>query len=303
MSGVTGRVGVAVVRQLRTALRSPTISGSMGRVFGLPRHAPVTGTLRHLGSPGSTCDGVFTARLLLQTRLYVTGGASARDDALVERYAGALDHRAGHPFAEMERPESSLLDMAAEAVPQSAVEGAPAVERKPGGAVRLRRRHVLRDGVTVHTVGRRKTAVARVYLTPVSAAPWRASSGDAGTTPTVVEAMPIASATTEEPRFTVNGRDLADYFPREDHRLQVLRPFIVTDTERMFHVQAQIHGGGITGQAEALRHGIARALEDVRQHWRPALKADGLLTRDARMVERKKYGRHKARRGFQWTKR
>eukprot|EP00166_Cyanidium_caldarium_P001418 ctg_173.g84 len=212
MSSVTARVGAVVARQVWGALRSPAAGGSVGRVSGWPRHPLVTGTSRPWGIPGSAYNRVFAVQLLLQKRLYVTRGANARDDALMERYAGAVDNRAEHPFAEMERPESSLLDIASEVFPQSAAESVPAVERKPGGAVRLRRRHVLRDGVTVHTVGRRKTAVARVYLTPVSAAPWRVSSGDAGAMPTMVEAMPIASATTEEPRFTVNGRDLADYF-------------------------------------------------------------------------------------------
>jgi small subunit ribosomal protein S9 len=121
--------------------------------------------------------------------------------------------------------------------------------------------------------GRRKTSVARVRLV-------------AGTG-----------------QVTLNGRPLVDYFPVETHRSAVLEPFRVTETEGRFDVLARIHGGGVSGQAGALAHGIARALEAEEPEWRSLLKKAGLLTRDAREVERKKYGLKKARKAPQYSKR
>ncbi|HUH08279.1 MAG TPA: 30S ribosomal protein S9 [Egibacteraceae bacterium] len=121
--------------------------------------------------------------------------------------------------------------------------------------------------------GRRKTSVARVRLV-------------AGTG-----------------QFKLNGRPLEDYFPVETVRALVLEPFQVTETEGAFDVIARIHGGGVTGQAGALRHGIARALEGEDSELRPPLKKAGLLTRDARKTERKKYGLKKARKAPQYSKR
>ena len=121
--------------------------------------------------------------------------------------------------------------------------------------------------------GRRKTSVARVRLL----------SGDG--------------------KFTLNGRPLQDYFPVESHQGQVTEPFRVTETEGKFDVVARIHGGGISGQAGALVLGIARALEADDPDRRPGLKAAGLLTRDPRKVERKKYGLKKARKAPQYSKR
>jgi small subunit ribosomal protein S9 len=125
---------------------------------------------------------------------------------------------------------------------------------------------------TIYT-GRRKTSVARVRL--------REGTG----------------------RFQLNGRSLEDYFPIETLRAAVLEPFRVTDTQNRFDVIARIHGGGTTGQAGALRHGIARALEGEDPTWRAPLKRGGLLTRDARETERKKYGLKKARKAPQYSKR
>jgi small subunit ribosomal protein S9 len=121
--------------------------------------------------------------------------------------------------------------------------------------------------------GRRKTSVARVRVT-----------GGTG-------------------QITVNGRSLDDYFPVEANRRAVLEPFIVTESEGRFDVDARLHGGGISGQAGALAHGIARALEAEEPEWRRLLKKAGLLTRDAREVERKKYGLKKARKAPQYSKR
>lgn len=130
----------------------------------------------------------------------------------------------------------------------------------------------------IHAVGRRKESVARVYLSP----------GD-GT-------------------VTVNGKPVdeyfrADVFMKERVQQNALRPLEITETLGKYNVKANIRGGGSTGQLEALRHGIARALLGVNPGFRKVLKEDGLLTRDSRMVERKKYGLHKARRAEQYSKR
>jgi small subunit ribosomal protein S9 len=122
-------------------------------------------------------------------------------------------------------------------------------------------------------VGRRKNAVARVYL--------RNGSG----------------------KITINKREFETYFPLKYHRDDVVLPLRVTENEGKYDVYANITGGGVSGQAEAVRLGIARALLDVSEDHRPALKSEGLLTRDPRMVERKKYGRPKARKRFQFSKR
>jgi small subunit ribosomal protein S9 len=121
--------------------------------------------------------------------------------------------------------------------------------------------------------GRRKTSVARVRL--------ERGSG----------------------QFTLNGRPLEDYFPTETLQGLVREPFEVTESTGQFDVSARIHGGGTTGQAGALRLGIARALEEEEPDWRAPLKSAGLLTRDPRKVERKKYGLKKARKAPQYSKR
>ncbi len=124
-----------------------------------------------------------------------------------------------------------------------------------------------------HGVGKRKSAIARVWL--------KAGTGN----------------------ITVNNRALEDYFPRETLRSLVFQPLRLTGTEGEFDIKVNVKGGGISGQADAVRYGIAKALIDCNIAFRPPLKKVGLCTRDARIVERKKYGRHKARRGLQWRKR
>ena len=121
--------------------------------------------------------------------------------------------------------------------------------------------------------GRRKTAVARVRLC--------AGGG----------------------KITVNKRELDDYFPRPTARMVIAQPFEVTGTSNSFDVIAKVHGGGMSAQASAIRHAISRALCEASGDARPALKKAGLLTRDAREVERKKYGRHNARKRPQYSKR
>jgi len=124
-----------------------------------------------------------------------------------------------------------------------------------------------------HAVGRRKTSVARVYLKPGSG------------------------------KWEVNGRTLGDYFPRSSLVQLIQQPFTVTDTLGAFDVKANVVGGGVTGQAGALRLGIARALLVVDEQHRKKLRESGLLTRDARAVERKKPGQPGARKRFQFSKR
>ncbi len=124
-----------------------------------------------------------------------------------------------------------------------------------------------------HAVGKRKTAVARVFM--------QEGKG----------------------RIKVNGRDFKDYFPLETLQITVLDPLRLVNKENAFDIKANIKGGGIRGQAEALRLGIARALVLYDESLRPALREAGFLTRDARVKERKKYGQRGARRKFQWVKR
>ena len=126
----------------------------------------------------------------------------------------------------------------------------------------------------MYGTGRRKSSVARVHLFP----------NGTGT-------------------ITVNGRALDDYFGLETLKLIVRQPFAATDTMGKFDVEATVTGGGVTGQAGAIRHGIARALLQVEDSYRAPLKAAGLLTRDPRMKERKKYGLKAARRAPQFSKR
>jgi small subunit ribosomal protein S9 len=121
--------------------------------------------------------------------------------------------------------------------------------------------------------GRRKTSVARVRLA--------AGNG----------------------KIVVNGRAFENYFPAEAHRMTVTEPLTLTETTNKFDVQVSVGGGGPAGQAGAVRHGIARALLHADLNLRAALKADGLLTRDPRMKERKKYGQPGARKRFQYSKR
>ena len=103
--------------------------------------------------------------------------------------------------------------------------------------------------------------------------------------------------------IVINGREIDDYFGLETLKLIVNQPFATTDTLSKFDIVAIVNGGGISGQAGAIRHGVARALLSVDANYRPALKAAGFLTRDPRMKERKKYGLKAARRASQFSKR
>jgi len=106
-----------------------------------------------------------------------------------------------------------------------------------------------------------------------------------------------------EGKITVNGRTLEDFFSTKNLRICVCQPLATTESLKKFDVYANVRGGGIAGQAEAVRHGIARALLKANEGLRVTLKSAGFLRRDPRMKERKKYGQKGARRRFQWTKR
>ncbi len=103
--------------------------------------------------------------------------------------------------------------------------------------------------------------------------------------------------------ITVNGKTLDEYFGTDILKVIVKQPFVVTNTEGKYDVICKVTGGGFTGQAGAIRHGISRALNEANEELRPALKANGFLTRDSRMKERKKYGLKKARKAPQFSKR
>lgn len=126
---------------------------------------------------------------------------------------------------------------------------------------------------TLHKIGRRKTAVARVYLTE--------GKGN----------------------ITVNKKELSNYFPTGTLQYKVNQPLVMTNNEGNFDIKVNVYGGGITGQAEAIRLALSRAMCELDEENRLILKPEGLLTRDPRMVERKKFGQKKARKKFQFSKR
>ena len=127
--------------------------------------------------------------------------------------------------------------------------------------------------IQYYGTGRRKTSVARVYLRPGSG------------------------------KIVVNRRDFDDYFPNRVLKMVIRQPLLLTETDDKFDILINVDGGGPSGQAGAIRHGISRALLEYNAELRPKLKSVGFLTRDAREVERKKYGQPKARKRFQFSKR
>jgi small subunit ribosomal protein S9 len=126
---------------------------------------------------------------------------------------------------------------------------------------------------TINAIGRRKASVARVYL----------SSGSG--------------------KVQINGRKFEDYFPQKHIQATVLDPINTVDQAKKYDIKVNVSGGGFKGQSEAIRLGIARALVKIDADFKPALKAKSFMTRDARVVERKKYGKPKARKSFQFSKR
>ena len=126
---------------------------------------------------------------------------------------------------------------------------------------------------TIHTIGRRKASVARIYM----------SKGKGN--------------------ITVNGKDFKEYFPVDTMQYKLQQPFNIADLAGKFDVKVNVNGGGTTGQVEAIRLAISRALCELDPENRVSLKPEGMLTRDSRVVERKKPGQKKARKKFQWVKR
>jgi small subunit ribosomal protein S9 len=125
----------------------------------------------------------------------------------------------------------------------------------------------------IHKIGRRKTAVARIYL----------SEGKGN--------------------ITVNKKEYTNYFPTATLQYKVRQPLMLTENLESYDIKVNVYGGGVTGQAEAIRLAITRALVSINEEHRLVLKPEGLLTRDPRMVERKKFGQKKARKKFQFSKR
>ena len=172
---------------------------------------------------------------------------------------------------------SDLASIAAEAAaapaaaaPVSDAVDAPVAPVQPSAPLRAQEI----DGLgRAYATGRRKDAVARVWVKPGTG------------------------------KITVNGRDQEIYFARPTLRLVINQPFGVTEREGQYDVIATVKGGGLSGQAGAVKHGIAQALSKYEPALRSAVKAEGFLTRDSRTVERKKYGKAKARRSFQFSKR
>ena len=130
-----------------------------------------------------------------------------------------------------------------------------------------------KDNIIYYGTGRRKSSIARVRITEGSG------------------------------KITINGKDIEEFFGLETLKVIVRQPLAVTNTTSKYDVTATVKGGGITGQAGAVRHGIARALNEANSEFRPSLKTNGFLTRDPRMKERKKYGLKKARKAPQFSKR
>jgi small subunit ribosomal protein S9 len=125
----------------------------------------------------------------------------------------------------------------------------------------------------IHKIGRRKASIARIYLSK--------GSGD----------------------VKINNKDLNNYFSTDGLKSKINLPFIITETLGKFDLSVNVSGGGNTGQADAIKLAVSRALCEVNEEYRPLLKKEGLLTRDSRVVERKKPGQKKARKKFQWVKR
>ena len=172
---------------------------------------------------------------------------------------------------ETEAPAEAATETEATAEVTESTETAETAEATEAPATKPAR--VIPAGKPVQTVGRRKQAIVRVRLMPGSG------------------------------KFTLNGRSLEEYFPNKVHQQLIREPLVTVEKPESFDIFANLKGGGITGQAGALRLAIARALIDVEIDDRPALKKAGFLTRDPRVKERKKYGLKKARKAPQYSKR
>jgi len=182
----------------------------------------------------------------------------------------AIEETAGENTAGETKTVSDLADLkeiAADAPASADVETTPVVPTMP-----LREQEIDAQG-RAYATGRRKDAVARVWLKPGTG------------------------------KVTVNGKDQEVYFARPTLRLVINQPFAISEREGQYDIVATVSGGGLSGQAGAVKHGISQALTRYEPALRAVIKAAGFLTRDSRVVERKKYGRAKARRSFQFSKR
>ena len=173
-------------------------------------------------------------------------------------------------LAELTKEEAAPAPVEAEAPAEETSEAAP--PPPPAQEAPVREQQLDKHG-RAYATGRRKDAIARIWLKPGSGV------------------------------ITVNGREQEVYFARPSLRLVINQPFDVADRKGQYDVVATVKGGGLSGQAGAVKHGIAQALSRYEPELRTAVKQAGFLTRDPRVVERKKYGRAKARRSFQFSKR
>jgi len=179
------------------------------------------------------------------------------------------DKKSLSDLAELTKDEAAPVETAAEAPAETATEtSAP----PPAEAAPMREQQLDKQG-RAYATGRRKDAIARVWLKPGSG------------------------------KIVVNGREQEVYFARPSLRLVINQPFDIADRRGQYDVTATVKGGGLSGQAGAVKHGISQALTRFEPALRTTIKQAGFLTRDPRVVERKKYGRAKARRSFQFSKR
>ena len=184
-------------------------------------------------------------------------------DNLKQAMESSAAAEAGAQEAAEAAPEAEAAEKAEEAAPPPPEEEAPVVTVEP----------VIDDRGRSYATGKRKDAVARVWIKPGSG------------------------------KINVNGRDWETYFARPVLRMIINQPFEAAARAEQYDVTCTVKGGGLSGQAGAVRHGISKALTYYEPGLRPVLKKGGFLTRDSRVVERKKYGRAKARRSFQFSKR
>ena len=173
------------------------------------------------------------------------------------------------------------VDAGLDAAPQQPVD-APVYERK------------VDEHNRAYATGKRKDAIARVWLKP--------GSGKISVEQATKSRRVVAKARRELTKVP-KTRDFTEYFARPVLQMMIQQPLVATDRRTQFDIVVTVQGGGLSGQAGAVRHGIAKALTYFEPELRPTLKAGGFLTRDPRVVERKKYGRAKARRSFQFSKR
>ena len=175
---------------------------------------------------------------------------------------------------------------------EGAEDAAPSVETTNPDAP-VHERKVDQHG-RAYATGKRKDAIARVWLQP--------GSGRILITG-VAKSRAVKAKNRKEGQKASKQRDFTEYFARPVLQMVIKQPLVATGRETQFDIVATVTGGGLSGQAGALRHGISKALTFFEPELRPTLKAGGYLTRDSRVVERKKYGRAKARRSFQFSKR